>query len=161
MDCPHRIPPQEHWHHTTRCTEIATPDYTQDTTGKTEKEETNPHQSLDTANIVAPDIINCPEANPDHNNWTGTATIEAAQDDPIQHTGDIFTGHTMTHHTSHTTNPPHIVAHHATALRIAVDHTHNCLQLSKHSSHQKGPQSSGLYSSQGNRKSHLRRNMKV
>ena len=31
----------------------------------------------------------------------------------------------MTHHTGHTTNPLHTTAQQATALRIAVDHTHD------------------------------------
>ena len=43
--------------------------------------------------------MTCTEATPDHNNGTGTATIEAAQDNPIQHTRDTVTGHAMTLHT--------------------------------------------------------------
>ena len=79
-------PLQEHWHHTTSHTEIATPDHAPDITRETEKEETGSDQSL--ANIMAPAIMSCPEAAPDHNNGTGTATMEAAQDDPIQYTKD-------------------------------------------------------------------------
>ena len=80
-------PLQEHWHHTTRHTEIATPDLALGITGKTEKEKTNPDHSLDTASIVAP-VMTCTEAAPDHHNGTGT---EAAQDSPIQHTEDTAT----------------------------------------------------------------------
>ena len=69
--------------------------------------------------------MTCTKAAPDHKNGTGTAAIEAAQDDPIQYTRDTVTGHTMIHHTGHTANPPHIEAHQATTLRIAVDHIHD------------------------------------
>ena len=100
--------PQEHWHHTTRHTEIATPDQTQGNTRKTEKGETDPDHSLDTANIVGSAIVTSTDANPDHNNGTGTTTIEAAQDNPIQHSGDTLTGHTA--------------AHQAITLRITVNH---------------------------------------
>ena len=44
-------------------------------------------------------------------NGTGTTTIKAAQDDPIQHTEDTVTDPTMTHHTGHTINHPHTAAH--------------------------------------------------
>ena len=76
-------PFQGHWCHTTRQTEIATTDLTLGPTGKTEKEETGPDHSVGTANIVAPAIVTCTEAAPNHNNGTGTATIEATQDDPF------------------------------------------------------------------------------
>ena len=71
--------------------------------------------------------MTCTEAAPNDNNRTGTAAIEAAQDNPSQHTMDTVTGPTMTHHTSHTANPPHTAAHQITTLRIAVDCTHNHL----------------------------------
>ena len=127
MDCPKKYPLHEHCHHTTRHTEIATPDQALDTTGKTKKEETSPDHSLNTANIVVPAIRTCTEAASDHNNVTGTATIEAAQGNSIQHTEDTVTGPPVTHHTGHTTNPPHTTAHQATALWIVVDHTHDHL----------------------------------
>ena len=69
--------------------------------------------------------MSCTEAAPDHNKGTGTATIEAAQDDPIQLAGDTVTGHFIIHHTEHTANPAHSTAQQATALRITVDHIHN------------------------------------
>ena len=116
---------QEHWCHATRYTEIATSDQPQGTTEKIKKVETNPDHSLDTTDITAPADVICTEATPDHNNGTGTATIETAQDDPIQHTGDTVTGHAMIYHTSHTTNPQHTAAYQATTLRTAVDHIHN------------------------------------
>ena len=125
MDCPHRIPPQGYQDHTTRHTEIATADLALGTTGKTEKEWTSPDHSLDTADIIAPVITTCTEAASNHNNGTGTSTIEAAQDDPIQQTRDTAASPTMTHHTSYTANPPHTTAHQATTLRITVDHTHD------------------------------------
>ena len=68
--------------------------------------------------------MTCTETASDHNNGTGTATKEAAQDDYIQHTEDTVTDPTMTHHTGHTTNPPDTTADEATALRTTVDHIH-------------------------------------
>ena len=154
-------PLQEHQHHTTRHTEIATPDWAQGITRKTEKEDISPDHSLNTANIIAPAIMTCTEAAPECNNGTGTATMEAAQDDPIQHTRDTVAGYPMTHHTSHTTNP----THHSSSGYHSQDssglQSWPPYQPSKHSSHQKGSHSSGSYCSQGNQKSHLRRNMKV
>ena len=118
---------QEHQHHTTKLIEITTPGQVQGITRKTEKEETGPDHSPDTANIIAPAILTCTESTPDHNNGTGTTAIELTQDDSIQHTGDTAAGHAMTHHTSHTANPLHTTAHQATTLRIPVDHTHDHL----------------------------------
>ena len=118
-------PLQEHQHHTSRDTEIATTDLVLGTAGKTEKEETGPDHSLDTANIIVPAIMTHTEAVPNHNNGTGTATIEAAQENTIQHTKDTATGPAMTHHTGHIANPLHTAAHQVTALRIAVDHIHD------------------------------------
>ena len=125
MDCPHRIPPSgmlvpHHKAHRNGHTRLSS-----GTTRKIKKVETDPDDSLDTANTIAPAIMTCTEAAPDHNNGTGTAAIEAAQDDPIQHTKDTVTDPTVTHHTSHTANPPHTAAHQATTLRIAVDHIHD------------------------------------
>ena len=71
-------PLQEHQHHTTKHTEIATTDPAQGTNEKTEEEETCPDYSLDTANIIAPAIMTYTGSTPDHSNGTGTATIEAA-----------------------------------------------------------------------------------
>ena len=106
--------------------------------------------------------MTCTEAAPDQNNGTGTAAIGAAQDIPIQHTEYTVTGLAMTHHTSHTTNPPCTTACQATALRTAVDHTcnhpTNCLSM-VHTN--RGSCSSGSYSNQGNQKPNLRRNIKV
>ena len=64
------------------------------------------------------------EATPDHDNGMGTAAIEAAQDDPIQHTEITAADPTMTHQTSHTTNHPHTAAHQVTTLRTTVNHSH-------------------------------------
>ena len=71
--------------------------------------------------------MTCIDVVPDHNNGTGRTAREEAQDDPIQHTEDTTMGPAMTHHTGHTANPPDTAAHQATALRITVNHTHNCL----------------------------------
>ena len=68
--------------------------------------------------------MTCTEFAPDHGNGMGTATIEAAQDDPIQHTEDTATDPTMTHYTCHTANHPHTAAHQDTTLRTTVDHIH-------------------------------------
>ena len=70
-------------------------------------------------------MITCTDPIPDHNNGTGTAAIEAAQDDPIQHTGNTGTGYALIHHMGDTANPPHTTAHQATPLRITVDHIHD------------------------------------
>ena len=118
-------PLHRHQHQTTRHIEIATTDLALGTTWKTKKEETSPDHSLDTANIIAPAVMACTEAAQNHSNRTGTTTIEAAPDDPIQHTENTATSPAMTNHTSHTTNPPHTAASQATTLRIAVDHTHD------------------------------------
>ena len=68
--------------------------------------------------------MTCIEATSDHNEGMGKATIEAAQDDPIQHTKDTVTDPIMTHHTGHTANHPHTTTHQDTSLRTAVDHIH-------------------------------------
>ena len=103
---------------------MTTPDQAQGTTGKIEKVETDPDHSLDTADITDLVIMTCTEATLD-NNRTDTATIEVAQNNPIQHTRDPLPGHTVIHHTSHITSSPHTQAHQATALRIAVDLIHD------------------------------------
>ena len=51
-------------------------------------------------------------------NRTDTATIEAAEDEPIQHIKDIVADPAMTQHTGHT--PTNKV----TTLRTTVDHIH-------------------------------------
>ena len=66
----------------------------------------------------------CTEAAPDQNNGTGTAVIEAAQDNPIQHTEDTVADPTMTHHTGHKANHPHTASHQVTTLRTPVDYIH-------------------------------------
>ena len=108
-----------------RHTEISTTDLAVGTTGKTKKEESGPDHSLDMANIIAPAVMICTEAAPNHSNGTDTTTIEAAQDVPIQHTKDTATGPAVTHHTGHTANPLHTAAHWVTTLRIIVDHVHD------------------------------------
>ena len=116
---------QEYCFHTTRHTEIAILDLAQGTIRKIEKVETNPDHSLYKADIGALAMVTCTEVSPDYNNGTGTATIEAAQADPIPQTGDTVTGNTMICHTGHTTNNPHTVALQATTLRITVHHIHD------------------------------------
>ena len=119
-----KYPFQEHQHHMTRHTGTTTPDWALDTTGKTKKEETGPDHSLGTAGIAAPAVMTCTEATPEHNNRMGTATIGAAQDNPIQHTKDTVTDPTVTHHIGHTINHPHTAAHWVTTIRTTVDHIH-------------------------------------
>ena len=68
--------------------------------------------------------MTCTEATPDHNNEAGTATIEAAQDNPIKPTADTVADPAMTHHTGHTANHPHTAVHQVTTLRTIVDHIH-------------------------------------
>ena len=122
MDCPLEYPLLEHCHYITRHTEVTTPDQALDTTGKTKKEDTGPDHSLDIADITATAIMTCTEAALDHDKGMGTATIEAAQDNPIQHTNDTVTDLAMTHHTGHTANHPHTTANQATTLRTTVHH---------------------------------------
>ena len=124
MDCPHKKPLQQHWHHITRHRETATPGQALDITGKTKKEETGPDHSVNTADIAAPAIMTCTEAVPNCNNGTGTAAVEAAQDDPIQQTEDTVVYPTMIHHTSNTAIHPHTTPHQVTPLRTTVDHIH-------------------------------------
>ena len=117
-----KYPLQEHWCHITKHTETTTPDQALDTTERTEKEETGPDLSLDTADITAPAAMTCTETTPDHNNGMGTATIEATQDNPIQDTEDTATAPAKTHHTSNTAKHLHTTAHQVTILRTTVDH---------------------------------------
>ena len=119
-----KYPIQEHQHHITRHIEIATPHQALDTAKEIEKEEKGPDHSLDIVDITALAIMTCREAAPDCNKGFGTATIEAAQGNPIQHIEATVTELTMTHHTGHTTDHPHITAHRVTAVRTAVDHIH-------------------------------------
>ena len=68
--------------------------------------------------------MTCTEGASDPNKGMGTATIEAAQGDPIQHTEATITEPTMTCLTGHTADHPHITAYQVTALRTTVDHVH-------------------------------------
>ena len=134
MDCSHRI---------------ATPDQALDTTRKTKKEGRDIDHILDTANIITSAIVTCTEATPDDNNGTGTATKEAAQDNPSQHTVDTVTGppwhttlvtlQTSTHHSS----PGYNSQDHS---RL---HSWPPYLSSKYGSNQKGSCISGSYFSQG------------
>ena len=63
-----------------------TPGQALDTAEKIKIGETCPDHSLGIADITAPGIMTCTEATLDHNKGMGTATIEAAQGNPIQHT---------------------------------------------------------------------------
>ena len=153
---------QEHWHHITRHTETTAPDWALDTIRKTEKKETSPDHNLGTADITAPAIMTCTEATSDHNSGMGTATMEAAQDIPIQHTKDTVANPAMTHHTSHTTNHQHTtssLSYHS--QDCSRSHSHPSYRSSKYNSHWRGSHSLRSYSNQGTWKSHLRRNTKV
>ena len=75
------MPVPHHWH-----IDIAILDQALDTAIKIEEEETGPDHSLNIVDIAALPIVTCIEAPPDHNKGMGTATIEASQGDPIQHT---------------------------------------------------------------------------
>ena len=97
----------EHQDHTTRHAETATPDQALDTTRKTKKGAIGPDHSLDIVDTAAPTVVICTEAALDHNNGTGSAAIETAQDDPVKHIEDTITGPIVTHHTGQTANPPY------------------------------------------------------
>ena len=156
-------PLQGHWHHTTRHTEIPTTDLALGTTGKTEKEETGPDLSLDTANIIAPAIHDLHRGCSQSQQWDRHSCHRSSSRwSHSAHWGHSCRSCHDTPHQSHQQILKHTAAHQATTLRIAVDHTHNHpTNQSKYSSHQKGSHSSGSYSNQGNWKSHLRRNKKV
>ena len=87
--------------------------------------ETDPDHSLGIVDITAPAIVTCTEAAPDCNKGMETATIEAAQGDPIQHTEATATEPTMTHHTDHTADHPLTTDDLVTAPRTAVDCVHD------------------------------------
>ena len=76
------------------------------------------------ADITAVADMTSTEVAPDHNPGMGTATIEAAQGDPIQHIEDTVVGLTVIHPSSYTTDLPPTTVHQVTALRTAVDHFH-------------------------------------
>ena len=105
--------------------------------------------------------MTCIEVAPDHNNGTGSATIEAAQDNSIQHTKDTVAGPAMTLHTSHTTNPTQTAAHQATTLKDC-SRSHSCppYQLLKYNT-PKMIMQFGIILQLGNQKSHTKWNMKV
>ena len=154
-------PLQEHQHHITWQTETATPDWAPDTTGKTKIKETAPDHSLDTEDTTAPAVITCTEATPEHNNGSGTAAIEVTQDYCNQHMKDTVADPTVTHHTSHTANPPHTAAHWATVLRTTVDHIHIHPTDHQNIIHKRGSCSSRSYSNWGTQKLHLKMNREV
>ena len=72
--------------------------------------KTGPDHSLGIADIAAPAIMTCAEATPDHNKGMGIATMEAAQDNPIQHTEATATEIAMRQHTDHAIDHPHTAA---------------------------------------------------
>ena len=154
---------QGHQYNITRHTETATPGQALGIAEKIEKGETGPDHSPGIADITAPAIMTCTEAALDHNKGMGTATIEAAQGDPIQHTKTTVTEPTMTHHTrSHCRSSTHlqlIPGYHS------QDHSrsHSCpsYKCSKYNPHHRSSHSSRSYSNQGTQKSHLSRNRKV
>ena len=137
MDFPHKIPPSGTpvTHH--RHTEVVTQDQAQGTIGKTGREGTTLDHILHTADITVPVVVTCTEAAPGHHTRTGITAIEVAQDSLTQHTGDIATYPTMTHHSGHTahitviqtttleTAEEHIAAHQATTLKTTVDPAHD------------------------------------
>ena len=145
MDCPHRISTSETlaWHH-----KVHRNCYKRSNSGKTEKEETGPDHSLDTANIITPAIMTCTEATTNHNNGSG-------------HQGHSHRSQCDTPHQSHCKSS----THHNSSGHHSQDHSrlHSQppYQLLKYTSHQKGSHSLGSYSSQRSQKSHQRRNMKV
>ena len=62
-------------------------------------------------------------ATPDYSQGTGTAAMEAAQANHIQHTKDTVAAPAMTQPTGHTTDLAPTTAHQVT-LRTTVDHIH-------------------------------------
>ena len=124
MDCSNKIPPSSTpaQHHKTHKT--ATPGQAPDTTKNIKTGETGPDHSIGKADIAAPAVVTCTEATPDHNKATGTATIEAAQGNPIQHTKATAAEPTMIHHTGHITDHSHTAAPQVTNLRTTIDQIH-------------------------------------
>ena len=64
------------------------------------------------------------EATPNCNKGMGTATIDAAQGNPIQHTEATVTKPTMTHLTSYNADHQYSAAHQVTTLRTTVNQVH-------------------------------------
>ena len=81
--------------------------------------------SLATEDITAWVITICWEATLDHNTEIDAATTEVAHDDLIQPTEDTAKDLTMTHHTGHITDHPHIAALLVIDPEITVIHTHD------------------------------------
>ena len=109
-------------HNITRCTETLTPGQALDTTEKIQEGETGTDHSLGIADITALAVMTCTEATPNHNKGMGTATIEAAQGNPIQHTEATIAEPTVTCLTGHTPDHWYTTAHQVTILRTTVDH---------------------------------------
>ena len=91
------------------------------TTGKTEKEETSPDHSLDTANIIAPAVMTCIDAAPYHNDGTGTTASSRQTNLAIW--GHNQRSHHDTPHQSHHKSSTHC----SSSGYHSQDHTHNYL----------------------------------
>ena len=61
----------------------------------------------------------------DHNTRIDAATTEAAHNNLTQPTGDTATGLSITHHTGHIADHPHIPALWVINPKITVGHTHD------------------------------------
>ena len=124
MDCPHKIPPsdtpaQHHKVHRNCHTRSSSIYHWEDW----ERRDRSRSQSRYSRHYSSShhDLYS---GSPDCNKGMGTATIEAAQGNPIQHTEAIVTEPAVTHHTGHITDHPHTTAHPVTSLRTPVDHVH-------------------------------------
>ena len=163
MDCSHiKYHLQAHQHNITRCTEITTPGQALDTAKKIETGGTGPDPSLGVADITAPDIVTCTEATPDHNKGTDTATIVAAQGDPIKHTKATATESTMTCLTwPHCISPTHDSSSGYCSQDQSRSGSPPSYRSSRYNPHHRDSCSSRYYSNQGAQRSHHSKNRKV
>ena len=88
---------------------------------------TNPDHSTTTKDITILVITIYIEVALDHNTEIDAATIEVANNDLTQPTGDTATDLTMTHHTSYIADHPHITALWVINPEITVGHINNHL----------------------------------
>ena len=92
---------------------------------KIETGKADPDHSATTEDITTQVIMIHIEAALDHNTEIDAPTTEIAHDVLTQPTEDTTTDITMTHHTNHITDHPHITALQVIDPKIAVGHTHD------------------------------------
>ena len=112
---------------------------------------------LDAMNAKNTATVTHTEATPDHNKGTGTATTEAAQGSPFQHTKSTATELTMTHHRSCT----HCSSSGYHSQDCSRWHSCPSYRLTKYNPSLRKSCSSRSYCNQGTQRLHPDRNRKV